>query len=298
MAIQRFCIHDGPGIRSTVFLKGCPLRCLWCSNPETQRYENEVIVRYWKCHAECVECVSGCPAQALTKDEDGKIAMDQEKCTRCLRCIDLCKWGVFETVGQDVRVEDVISEVTKDEIFYRSSGGGVTISGGEPLLQGDFLVRLVEALKEEGLHVALDTSGYGEWDILKRAFRWVDLVLYDIKVMDPERHREVTGVSNEKILANLRELVRQDQRRGSIVIRFPLIPGVNDDRENVGMLAKIASEYELEVEILPYHRYGVGKYKQLGRHYALTEVPRPGADVIEAVAQELRAKGISVKVVL
>lgn len=297
VAIQRFCIHDGPGIRTTVFLKGCPLRCLWCSNPETQRYEKEVMVHYWKCHAECEECISGCPDGALTKDEDGKIVMDGGKCTRCLRCIDLCQQGVFETIGQDMSIEDVIGEVTKDEIFYRTSGGGVTISGGEPLLQGSFLLGLAEALKERGIHVALDTSGYGEWDILRRASRWVDLILYDVKVLDPERHIQVTGVSNDKILHNLQQLVGQNERP-RIVIRFPLVPGVNDDTANVEMLAKIAREYQLAVEILPYHTYGVNKYKQMGRYYAFSKVPRPGTEVIEGLVEKLKARGISVKVSL
>lgn len=295
--IQRFCINDGPGIRTTVFLKGCPLRCLWCSNPETQLYEKEIIARYWKCYAECEECIINCPTGALSKSVDRMVMMDGGKCGHCLRCSNLCKYGALEIIGLDMNVPDVISEAVKDEIFYRTSGGGVTISGGEPLLQGNFLLELAEALKGRGIHLALDTSGYGEWDILKRVSRWVDLVLYDIKVLDPERHRQVTGVSNDKIIHNLRQLVCQNERPW-IVIRFLLVPGVNDDTANVEMLAEIAREYQLAVEILPYHTYGVNKYKQLGRYYALPEVPRPGAEVIEGVVEKLKARGISVRVSL
>lgn len=235
--VQRYSIHDGPGIRTTVFLKGCPLRCLWCQNPESQRFRAEHIVA------------------------DGR----------------------SETIGRTVTAAEVVAQVAQDVIFYRRSGGGVTLSGGEPLAQPRFAAAILRFCKAAGIHTALDTSAYAPWSVLRELLTWVDLVLLDLKQLDPQRHREATGRSNALILENARRLCHET--RVAVHVRLPVIPGYSDSVESVGATAAfVARELgrSIPVHLLPYHRFAEGKYERLGRPYALSGIEPPtGARMVE-----------------
>jgi pyruvate formate lyase activating enzyme len=285
---QRYSIHDGPGIRTTIFFKGCPLRCRWCSNPESINPYPELIFRSARCDG-CGRCVSVCAPSALSKGP-ACIQLDRDKCDRCLKCIDACYTEALEATGRRYSLEEALSECLKDEPFYHNSEGGVTLSGGEPLFQPEFAVNLLKACKEHGLHTALDTSGYIKWEVLETALAYTDLVLYDIKHMDPQAHREGTGVTNELILDNLQRIILG--RRNRVWIRVPVITGFNDSPENIEKVAELASRLKIEkVSLLTYHEWGRTKYEALGREYTLA-VPAPSKEKMEALAEIVSSKGI------
>ncbi len=290
--IQRFSVHDGPGIRTTVFLKGCPLKCLWCSNPESQALAPSLFVRDINCRG-CGECARTCPRGAVSIEGGKGRIIDWPKCDQCLTCVDVCIYQSLSRSGQVMAQGEVLHEVLRDELFYRNSGGGVTVSGGEPLSQVEFLIGFLGALKEKGLHAALDTSGYAPEKVFARVVPLVDLVLFDIKHLDDKKHRQYTGVSNQVILANAR-LAAGKVRTW---FRVPLIEYFNDSLDHMARVAEMAGETGVEkISLLPYHAGGLAKSNQIGREYLMTEARAPSDERIQALRQMISGKGIAVTV--
>jgi pyruvate formate lyase activating enzyme len=298
--IQRYSVHDGPGIRTLVFLKGCPMRCLWCSNPEGQEQQPELAFRKSLCIA-CGQCVSACLQGALHLE--GELpAIDREACDLCGRCADVCSPGALSLVGRWMTVEEVLAEVERDRVFYKQSKGdvlseskgGITLSGGEPLAQTEFVRTLLQEAKARGLHTTMETSGHATWESLEKAMRWTDLLLYDLKHLDAETHRQLTGVSNDLVLDNLRRLARSG---APVVVRLPVVPGLNDSPDHVDAVSRLLSDLGLhELHLLPYHRLGEHKYAMLGRDYPLAGVLPPTRQDMERLADVARTHGLSVSV--
>jgi pyruvate formate lyase activating enzyme len=276
--IQKFSINDGPGIRTTVFLKGCPLHCIWCHNPESHKTENELFYDARKCIG-CQACAHTCPngCHTFTQEEH---RYDRTACVRCGACTALCPTQALETVGSCREVAEVIAEVLKDKPFYETSGGGMTLSGGEPMLQFDFTLALLQAAKAEGLHVCMETCGYADADQLRAVAPYVDLFLYDCKETDPARHKEYTGVSNERILKNLSMLDGMDCKS---VLRCPIIPTLNDRDDHLDGIAALANRLQnvTGIDIEPYHPLGSGKAAMLGRDYPLSHLTFPAEDTVK-----------------
>lgn len=259
--IQRFSIHDGPGIRTTVFLKGCPLKCLWCHNPEGIRPGEQLSFLASKCIG-CGRCFKACPRHAHSLP-DGRHTIDRQACVVCGKCAEECHTQALELIGRNVTVEEVIGEVLRDLPFYETSAGGMTLSGGEPLQQVDFAEALLTAAKENGLHCAIETCGHTAWERFERLLSRLDMVMFDIKETDPARHLACTGVDNSLILANLRKLHDAGAR---ILIRLPIVPGLNDRRQHFKAVAELMAGLPnlLGVEIMPYHRLGQSKAQRFG----------------------------------
>ncbi len=288
--VERFAIPDGPGIRTTVFLKGCPLACLWCHSPESQAARPEFMPRADRC-IRCGACVAACPHDAIRAAETPALARPAE-CDRCGECAEACPSGARELVGRTLSVEQLIETVEKDRIFYDQSGGGVTFSGGEPLMQPFFLLDAVARCRSRGIRTAIDTSGHGDPAALQEVARDADLFLFDLKMMDEARHRELTGVGNRLILDNLRALAALPR---TVIVRFPLVPGVNDDEENVVAMGRFVASLGLaRVDVLPYHRAGTAKYHRLERSYRLADIQPPPRPQQEAVARSLARFGLTV----
>ena len=260
--IRRFSIHDGPGIRTTVFFKGCPLRCQWCHNPESQSAYPELILQPRRCTL-CGACIEICPHGAIYRQGE-QILTDREKCQLCQSCAQVCFAEARQFTGREMSTAQIMAEIQRDIPFYDQSGGGVTFSGGEPLFQDDFLRTLLRACKQQDIHTALDTCGFAPFETLESLRGWVDLFLFDLKHMDDARHRELTGVSNRLILDNLLALSRLGH---AIYLRLPLIPGVNDDEAHLHQLARFASRlpHLQRVDLLPYHSSGLEKYARLDK---------------------------------
>lgn len=277
--IQKYSVQDGPGIRTIVFLKGCPLRCKWCSNPESGEMRTQIIFQKKLC-LNCGNCIKACPAKAIKEDTKfGKIVA-QKLCIRCESCVESCPSGALKQMGKKMTVNEVVAEVEKDNIFYRKTGGGVTLSGGEPFAQAEFAEELLKRLKENRIRTAVETSGYVPWEVYERCKDEVDLFLYDIKHMDANIHKAYTGVSNKRILENLRNLNECGKR---VWIRIPLIPEVNMTWENIRETFLMAEKLACveRIELLPYHKYGVGKYEQLGMDYELKNTETPAEEQLE-----------------
>ena len=278
--IQRFSTADGPGIRTTVFLKGCPLNCAWCHNPEGQRSTPELVWHDLRCMG-ARECVRVCPKDALTLTHEG-IRINREKCDVCGVCVQACPTAAVEVIGRHWPAKELMEELLKDEVFYETSGGGITFSGGEPMMQVDFLCEVLPQCCQERLHVALDTCGAVSWESFERVLPWVNLVLYDLKIMDEKRHRAATGVGNELILENARRLA---DRRVPMWIRTPLIPGFTNDHENISAIARFIHEELPAVQrwdLLAYTNLGKPKYERLDRKYLLAQVPLLTQNEIES----------------
>lgn len=257
--IQRLSTEDGPGVRTTVFLKGCPLRCLWCSNPESQKFTPQLMVFEDLCVG-CGHCAEVCPEGAVVQ-KGNKFNRDMDKCTNCGACVPVCPSKARAMSGEEMSVDEVMHIVNKDELFYANSGGGVTFGGGEPLSSGEFLLELLQASHDAGLHVCLDTSGFCPPDFFEKVLGLTDMLLYDCKHMDPEKHMELTGVDNSRILANLRRALESDV---DVHIRVPLMPGLNDSEENIAALAAFLRPYNhMYVDLLPCHTFGRNKYTAL-----------------------------------
>ncbi len=290
--IRRFSIHDGPGIRTTVFLKGCPLRCWWCHNPEGLSAAPEVVWRAERC-SRCGTCIAICPEGALSWDGETPL-LDQTRCTLCGLCADQCYAEARELLGRAMTPEQVLAELERDRMFYDESGGGVTFSGGEPLAQPEFLLELLRGCRERGMHTAVDTCGHASRETVDRIRPHVSLFLYDLKLLDDDRHRRYTGVSNALGLANLRALVAAGH---AIVVRVPLIPGVNDGDESVRRIGAFLTELgrPFPVVILPYHSLGAAKYGRLGREYRMAET-RISEERVAAATIVLRGFGLQVDV--
>ena len=261
--IQRYSIQDGPGMRTTVFVKGCPLKCLWCSNPESQDPEPVISNRYTACK-KCGKCVQVCPRSAVDLTEEG-VSIDRSKCDGCGNCIDACFYDAMHWTGEVVTVDKVMKTVLRDKMYYETSGGGVTCSGGEILSQPDFVAEIFRRCREEGIHTNADTCGWGTEEAVRKVMAEADLCYYDLKHLDPEKHREYTGVDNARILRNLELTLSLGVKT---VIRVPLIPEHNADEEHLRALAayvKSLGEGVDSVCFLPYHSYGENKYRMIGR---------------------------------
>ncbi len=270
--IQRYSMHDGDGIRTLVFLKGCPLACLWCSNPESQQNTPQLGFIEAKCTGteSCdAPCISACPISAIHLTEQDKPFIDRTVCDDCGQCVEACPHDAFKVVGREMTVAEVMAEVEKDRIFYRRSGGGVTIGGGEPMLQYGFTTELLKAAQEEYLHTALETCGLVSWEHFKTALQYVDLLHIDLKHIDSQKHKVLTGQPNDVILNNLRQVLTIKSAK-DVVIRVPVIPGCNDNVDNISQTAKFVAELGFtQIELMPYHNMGASKYAQYGMTYLL-----------------------------
>lgn len=283
--IQRFSVNDGPGIRTTVFLKGCPLHCRWCHNPESISPRKELMLRQDRC-VRCGDCRTLCRNGAIG-DVNGEFVTSREVCLQCGECVELCYSGARELVGEEMTVGEVMEEIERDRVFFNQSGGGVSFSGGEPLLQHEFLLALLQMCKEMGLHTVVDTTGFTTPVILDQVSRCVDLFLYDLKTLDDDKHRKYTGVSNRLIFENLRRLVHGGKE---VVLRIPVIPGVNDEPDQVRKIGEfVASLFHIrEIQLLPYHQTGIDKYHRLGVEYRMSHTRPPTEEEMNAIASDLR----------
>ncbi|MFO7917416.1 MAG: glycyl-radical enzyme activating protein [Anaerolineae bacterium] len=290
--IQRFSVHDGPGIRTTVFLKGCNLRCFWCHNPETQNPRPELQLFLDQCIG-CGACFEVCPKEAHVL-EDGQREFHRELCVGCGRCAETCYAKALVLIGERMTADEVVEEVLRDRSFYETSGGGVTLSGGEPLLQPDFSYEILERCQQEGVHTAIETAANFPWERVASILPVTDLVMMDVKVMDSDLHRECAGVGNERILANARRLGEVGK---ALIVRTPIIPGVNDTEEEVAAIAAFVSELRnlLYYELLPFHPMGGDKYRSLGLEYRADGLERPSKEVMDHLAEHARGFGIEVQ---
>ena len=290
--IQKFSIHDGDGIRTSVFFKGCPLHCSWCHNPETQRYKRELQVDLEKC-AECGTCASVCPNDAV-RMVDGHPLIQRDLCRTCGKCVNYCPAGVREIIGNEYSVRALVKELLKDQMFYEQSGGGVTLSGGEVMsMDADYVLAVAKALRREDVSLTIDTCGYAPYERFEQLLPYVDTFLYDVKLMDPEKHKEYTGVDNALILENLTKLAAAGAR---IYIRIPTIRGVNATRENMQETIRFLKEHDIQpaqVNLLPYHDTGSGKYPKLDMEYKGTELQAPDKEEMEALADLFRDAGFT-----
>jgi pyruvate formate lyase activating enzyme len=291
--IQKYSLQDGPGIRTTVFLKGCPLCCAWCHNPEGIALRPELVVVENRC-AVCGECRDACPLPGALGGH-GSLPTQNPDCLLCAACVEACPTGARQLIGRTMTVAEVVSEVLRDRIFYEDSGGGVTFSGGEPLAQPQFLLALLETCRADGVHTVLDTTGFARQELLLAAARHAALLLYDLKAFDESRHRKLTGVSNQAILENLKAL---DAAHDNIWLRIPVVPGFNDDLADLGRTARFAADlrHVTQVNLLPFHRTGLHKVARLGLSHALDGVETPSADLMRQAAALFEAAGLRTKI--
>jgi pyruvate formate lyase activating enzyme len=289
--IDRGAVHDGPGLRTVVFLKGCPLRCLWCHSPETQTTRPELLLLRERCLG-CGACVAVCPSGAAGLDAEDLCRLDRTRCRGRGACADACPTGARQLSGRACSVDEIMVEVLRDRIFFDQSGGGLTLSGGEPLLQQRFALALLERCRKERVHTAVETCGLVVPRVLLAAAARTDLFLFDLKIIDDRRHRMLTGSSNARVLANLNALVTAHT---NVVVRYPLVPGLNDDRAAVEGLGAFAAGLGIQrIDVLPYHRAGIAKYERLDRSYSLAHVEPPDATRVAHTVATLRSYGIDV----
>ena len=292
--IQRFAIHDGPGIRTLVFMKGCPLKCLWCSSPQTQKSLPDLLYIETNCKL-CQSCVEACPKEAIKLSEEGKIQIDRHLCNMCGQCVEVCQNQALKLAGDERTVEELHQDVMKDSPFYRRSGGGVTIGGGEPTMQHEFVSALLKECKKSFIHTALETCGYTKWEDLEKILDHIDLLYFDIKHMDSHIHKKLTGVPNEIVLEN----AKKASKMRPIIIRIPIIPGYNDSEENLLNTAKFAAklgENLLRIELLPFHKFGTGNYEQLGKEYELKDLEPPNEEYMKKLKNLVESCGVKVQV--
>ncbi len=283
---KRMSVHDGPGIRTTVFLKGCPLRCKWCHNPENLKM-TPVLSFTEKLCVGCGACAEVCRQGVHTFSFETAHKLDHEKCIACGACVEECYTGALKLYGFQAEPEEVTVKLLADRAFYEQSGGGVTFSGGEPLLQADFLVEILKELKAEGIHTAVDTCGEVPWEAFEKVLTYTDMFLYDVKHLDVKKHREWTGVPNGRILENLQNL---SLAGAAVEIRTPVIPGVNDDRETLCGIAKMLSAMDNVTawRLLPYHSMGKAKYDSIGQAYNMPEIEMPDNVFMRRLQEELK----------
>jgi pyruvate formate lyase activating enzyme len=289
--VMRFATQDGPGIRTTVFFKGCPLSCWWCHNPESQSFLPDRLFFEERCR-HCLDCVAVCPQHAI-HDANGFVSTS-DACTCCGDCTKVCMAEARQVLGRRYTVAELVAEVEKDLIFFDDSGGGVTLSGGEPLSQPAFTAAFLRACKERGIGTVLETCGFAPPDTFLNTALLADRILFDLKLVDPEKHRLHTGVPNDRILRNLEALIARDC---AVTVRIPVIPGINDLVKDVAQFAAyLANLRPGQVELLPYHRIGAGKYQRLGMQYKLDDTPQPAPEELARFRDVLTRAGLHVTV--
>jgi pyruvate formate lyase activating enzyme len=306
--IQGFSLQDGPGIRTTVFLKGCPLRCPWCHSPESQQFYAQLSWIAMRCVgvAKCGKCLSACSQAAIssgkvtrhsaTQEEIQHIRIDRSRCNNCGDCASVCYPKSLYICGTDYTVEDLVRRVSKDISFYQNSGGGITVSGGEPLCQPEFTLELLKRLKERGIHTALDTTGFGKYEVIEPMLPYIDLFLYDLKHMDGDQHKAATGVGNELILENARKIA---QAGAKMQVRIPVIPFFNDSEESIrqiGMFCKSLGNAVDVIQLLPYHNLGVMKHQRIDDSRIVLEADPPPDERIRRLKDMLEDLGLPVTV--
>ena len=294
--ITKYAIHDGPGIRTAIFFKGCPLRCLWCCNPELQTFQPQILWLQESC-INCSLCVRTCASKAISEEEEGRKHISHDLCDFCRLCVDRCPGEALQLSGRYVTVDEILREIGQDAIFYQRSAGGITLTGGEPLSQPDFAYELLRRYKteEKGLHASIETCGHAEWSTLSHVLKYVDLVLLDLKHMNSQIHQQLTGVGNELILDNASRMAKLPKK---IVIRVPVVVGYNDDEENIEKTAAFARSLTgvEELDILPYHRLGEPKYKRLGKEYPLQGTVSCSPEHVDSLRKIVERYGLRVKI--
>ena len=292
--LERFAIHDGPGIRTLIYMKGCPLKCMWCSSPQTQKSKPEILYNEVNCKL-CGRCVEVCPIGGITISANDGLKIERELCTSCYECIEICLNQGLTLIGKYVTVEELFQDVDKDSPFYRRSNGGVTVGGGEPTMQLDFVTAFLKRCKQIYINTAIETCGYVKWDGMEDLLKYVDLVYIDIKHMDPTVHKELTGVSNELILENAKKI----SAIKPMIIRIPVIPGCNDSEENITATARFASnlgENLKRIDLLPYHKFGTQTYIRIGMEYKLTDVESPSDDHMIRFKEIVESFGVKAQI--
>jgi pyruvate formate lyase activating enzyme len=291
--IQHFSIQDGPGIRTTVFLKGCPLECLWCHNPEAISFRPEIAVHEEFCVG-CGRCLEVCP-QGCHQIVDGVKIFKRDLCAGCGLCAQECCSEALVLKGQDYEVAEVLAEVEGDRPFYDQSGGGMTLSGGEPLAQPQFSQELLHQAQQRGIHTVVDTSGYVNWTIIERVLPCTDLFLFDVKAHDPQLHQRLTGVENAKILANLTELLT---RKIPLIVRIPVISDCNDQPAEMEAIAALIRKYNpaTPVNLLPYHQFAEAKYQTIGKVYRLPGLAPPAPEQLRQLGHIFERHGLAVEI--
>ena len=296
--IQRYSVHDGPGIRTIIFFKGCPLRCVWCSNPESLITQKDLIY-YSNLCKNCLSCISKCPHGAIAQAAGNEgINIARGLCLRCGTCADFCFFDALRVIGREASARELLDDVAKDIVFYRRSGGGLTLSGGEPLAQPEFSIALLKGAKALGIGTAIETSCYGPPDIVSQVFSHADYIFIDLKLCDTERHRKATGVDNNQILSNIRLAAEEFHENVKIILRMPFIPTVNDDDENIRQTAAFIKSLaqHLPLEILAYHEFAKSKYLGLGKEYEaeLQGIVPPQKERLEQAADLFRQHGVTI----
>ena len=295
LRIERTSIHDGQGLRTVVFFKGCPLRCQWCSTPESHNMRIEKGYLPNRCIG-CGICIESCPEDALSMD-NGKILISDEKCKMSLLCYDKCPQSAYKKYGNYMSADELLKEIAKDEIFYYHSNGGVTFSGGEPLMQPDFLTEIMKLCKQRGIHTAMETSLLAPFKDIEKILPYLDVLYTDIKFMDRNKHKEYTGAVNDLIIENILK-IDSSSYPVEIYIRIPLIPGINDSRENLLSILDFCKDIKKiqEFELLPYHRLGIETYKHLGLLYKLPDIAIPTPDRIRELKDFVSAHSRGIKI--
>jgi pyruvate formate lyase activating enzyme len=290
--IKRFAVHDGPGIRTTIFLKGCPLSCWWCHNPEGLSNSQEIIYYDYKC-MNCDKCINICQQNAL-EEKNNKIVRNHKICASCGNCVEICPTASQQIIGQKISAENTIKEIEKDRIFFETSNGGVTFSGGEPLMQHEFLKETLKLCKKRSIHTALDTSGFCHSDVFNTLIKFNDLFLYDLKIIDDQQHKKYTGVSNKKIIKNLDILQKKEI---DIIIRFTIIKGITDTKENLTDIINLVSSFEKikGIDLLPFHNVNE-KYQRIGKQYKLKDIKPPSSNDIKRIKKQFEQKDLNVRI--
>ena len=297
LRIEKLSSYDGEGMRSVVFLKGCTLRCLWCSTPESHGMATDFGVRKRKC-THCFSCVDNCPETAIVYDVGQDLFVtDMGRCSDCRQCVDGCLSGARTAYGYTATADQILQEVAKDSVFYYHSGGGVTVSGGEPFLQSDFLRELLEGCLMQGINTAVETCGHVPWDHIEGVLPVIDTLFYDLKHMDDTVHKRLTGEGNRLIMENLLK-IDQGSQSLDIIVRLPVVPGLNDDDDNLRAIGEFCKNMKKlkEIQLLPYHRLGIETYRVLSRNYTLEYVAAMDDDALKPKADLLKQMGLRVRI--
>lgn len=287
--LQRFALHDGPGIRTTVFLKGCPLDCIWCHNPESKNRKPQLGFREKQC-IYCGKCQVVCPINVHQVDGEGEHKIDFENCIQCGKCVEACAPKALKIFGENISIQEIMNVVKKDKDYYNRSGGGLTVSGGEPMLQFEGLLELLKQAKKEGIHTCLDTSGYASTKRYLEIAEYVDLFLFDYKMTDPMEHKRYIGVDNELIIANLEALCKQNNK---MILRCPIIPGMNDNEKHYRAITEYSQRYEAieQVNLMVYHDMAKGKVAQIGETYELSGIATVNEEEKKEIYNQVKACG-------